>query len=74
MEVIFENQNAILYEDFAHHPTAIESTLRGLRESAPRDFILSVVEPASHTMRSGHHKETLLKSAQTAEIHGAAVA
>ena len=67
MEVIFENQNAILYEDFAHHPTAIESTLRGLRESAPGDFILSVIEPASHTMRSGHHKETLSKSAQTAD-------
>ena len=67
MEVIFENQNAILYEDFAHHPTAIESTLRGLRESAPGDFILSVIEPASHTMRSGHHKEKLSKSSQTAD-------
>ena len=67
MEVIFENQNVILYEDFAHHPTAIESTLRGLRESAPGDFILSVIEPASHTMRSGHHKEKLSKSSQTAD-------
>ena len=67
MEVIFANQNVILYEDFAHHPTAIESTLRGLRESAPRDFILTVIEPASHTMRSGYHKETLSKSSQTAD-------
>ena len=57
----------LFYEDFAHHPTAIESTLRGLRESAPRDFILTVIEPASHTMRSGYHKETLSKSAQTAD-------
>ena len=67
MEVIFENQNVILYEDFAHHPTAIESTLRGLCEFAPRDFILTVIEPASHTMRSGYHKETLSKSSQTAD-------
>ena len=67
MEVIFANHNVILYEDFAHHPTAIESTLRGLRESAPRDFILTVIEPASHTMRSGYHKETLSKSSQTAD-------
>ena len=67
MEMIFENQNVIVYEDFAHHPTAIESTLRGLRELAPRDFILTVIEPASHTMRSGYHKETLSKSAQTAD-------
>ena len=67
MEVIFANHKVILYEDFAHHPTALESTLRGLRESAPRDFILTVIEPASHTMRSGYHKETLSKSSQTAD-------
>ena len=67
MEIIFENQNAIIYEDFAHHPTAIESTLQGLRELAPNDFILAVIEPASHTMRKGHHKKTLSNSSHIAD-------
>ena len=68
MEVIFENQNTIIYEDFAHHPTAIESTLQGLREIAPQDFILVVIEPASHTMRNGYHQKTLSKSCRRADL------
>ena len=48
-----------LYEDFAHHPTAIATTLQGLRSLAPRKRIVAVMEPRSNTMRMGVHRETL---------------
>jgi UDP-N-acetylmuramate: L-alanyl-gamma-D-glutamyl-meso-diaminopimelate ligase len=48
-----------LYEDFAHHPTAIATTLQGLRSLAPHRRIIAVMEPRSNTMRMGVHRETL---------------
>jgi UDP-N-acetylmuramate: L-alanyl-gamma-D-glutamyl-meso-diaminopimelate ligase len=48
-----------LYEDFAHHPTAIATTLQGLRALAPRKRIVAVMEPRSNTMRMGVHRDTL---------------
>jgi UDP-N-acetylmuramate: L-alanyl-gamma-D-glutamyl-meso-diaminopimelate ligase len=48
-----------LYEDFAHHPTAIATTLAGLRRSAPGKRIVAVMEPRSNTMRMGVHRDTL---------------
>jgi UDP-N-acetylmuramate: L-alanyl-gamma-D-glutamyl-meso-diaminopimelate ligase len=48
-----------LYEDFAHHPTAIATTLQGLRTLAPRKRIVAVMEPRSNTMRMGVHRDTL---------------
>jgi UDP-N-acetylmuramate: L-alanyl-gamma-D-glutamyl-meso-diaminopimelate ligase len=48
-----------LYEDFAHHPTAIATTLAGLRARAPGQRIVAVMEPRSNTMRMGVHREAL---------------
>ena len=48
-----------LYEDFAHHPTAIATTLEGLRSLAPNRRIVAVMEPRSNTMRMGVHRDTL---------------
>jgi UDP-N-acetylmuramate: L-alanyl-gamma-D-glutamyl-meso-diaminopimelate ligase len=48
-----------LYEDFAHHPTAIATTLQGLRSLAPHRRIVAVMEPRSNTMRMGVHRDTL---------------
>jgi UDP-N-acetylmuramate: L-alanyl-gamma-D-glutamyl-meso-diaminopimelate ligase len=48
-----------LYEDFAHHPTAIAMTLAGLRSRAPKQRIVAVMEPRSNTMRMGVHRDTL---------------
>jgi UDP-N-acetylmuramate: L-alanyl-gamma-D-glutamyl-meso-diaminopimelate ligase len=48
-----------LYEDFAHHPTAIATTLQALRSLAPRQRIIAVMEPRSNTMRMGVHRDTL---------------
>ncbi len=51
-----------LYEDFAHHPTAIATTLAGLKSRAPKQRIVAVMEPRSNTMRMGVHRDTLAGS------------
>jgi UDP-N-acetylmuramate: L-alanyl-gamma-D-glutamyl-meso-diaminopimelate ligase len=48
-----------VYDDFAHHPTAIRTTLDGLRASLDGARILAVLEPRSNTMRLGVHREQL---------------
>jgi UDP-N-acetylmuramate: L-alanyl-gamma-D-glutamyl-meso-diaminopimelate ligase len=48
-----------VYDDFAHHPTAIETTLKGLRARLPGARILAVLEPRSNTMKLGVHREQL---------------
>ncbi len=48
-----------LYDDFAHHPTAIERTISGLRLDASDGRLLIVLEPRSNTMKLGVHKDTL---------------
>jgi UDP-N-acetylmuramate: L-alanyl-gamma-D-glutamyl-meso-diaminopimelate ligase len=53
LEVIFENENTVFYDDFAHHPTAIRTTLQGLRERVGNEEILAVIEPRTHTMSLG---------------------
>jgi UDP-N-acetylmuramate: L-alanyl-gamma-D-glutamyl-meso-diaminopimelate ligase len=48
-----------VYDDFAHHPTAIATTLDALRRSVGRDRIVAVLEPRSQTMRLGVHQAAL---------------
>lgn len=48
-----------VYDDFAHHPTAIRSTLQGLRARVGDERIIAVLEPRSNTMRLGVHRESL---------------
>lgn len=48
-----------LYDDFAHHPTAIATTLAGLRARVGESRLIAVFEPRSNTMRMGVHKATL---------------
>ena len=60
MEIIHEGPDIVVYDDFAHHPTAIQSDLDGLRRSLnAEDVLIAVIEPASHTMKSGIHQQTL---------------
>jgi UDP-N-acetylmuramate: L-alanyl-gamma-D-glutamyl-meso-diaminopimelate ligase len=56
-----------VYDDFAHHPTAIELTLGGLRNKVGKDKIIAVLEPRSATMKRGVHKETLAASLKQAD-------
>ena len=48
-----------VYDDFAHHPTAIETTLEGLRRKVGEARILAVLEPRSNTMRLGVHRAAI---------------
>jgi len=56
-----------IYDDFAHHPTAISTTLKGLRKKVGTARIITVLEPRSNTMRMGVHKETLAPSLMQAD-------
>ncbi|CDT34530.1 UDP-N-acetylmuramate:L-alanyl-gamma-D-glutamyl-meso-diaminopimelate ligase [Vibrio coralliirubri] len=56
-----------VYDDFAHHPTAIELTLGGLRNKVDTKKIIAVLEPRSATMKRGVHKETLADSLKQAD-------
>tara|TARA_B100000809_G_scaffold9954_1_gene9373 strand:+ start:213 stop:1580 length:1368 start_codon:yes stop_codon:yes gene_type:complete len=56
-----------IYDDFAHHPTAIDTTLAGLRNKVGGERILAIIEPASHTMKLGIHESTLASSARHAD-------
>jgi len=56
-----------LYEDFAHHPTAISRTLAALRSQNRERRIIAVVEPRSNTMRMGVHRDELRKAFDDAD-------
>ncbi len=67
LELRGEVQGVAVYDDFAHHPTAIAKTLAALRSHVgPERRILAVLEPRSNTMKLGVHAETLGPS-----LHGA---
>ena len=53
MEIIFQDAGTVIYDDFAHHPTAIRATLQGLRDNASTDEIVAIIEPRTHTMSLG---------------------
>jgi UDP-N-acetylmuramate: L-alanyl-gamma-D-glutamyl-meso-diaminopimelate ligase len=59
MEQITEAQDIHVYDDFAHHPTAIRLTLEGLRRKVGNARILVALEPRSNTMRAGVHAHEL---------------
>jgi UDP-N-acetylmuramate: L-alanyl-gamma-D-glutamyl-meso-diaminopimelate ligase len=59
MQLRGEAAGVKVYDDFAHHPTAIASTLDGLRRRIGRERIVAVLEPRSQTMRLGVHQATL---------------
>lgn len=62
MELIGDVSNVRIYDDFAHHPTAIATTLQGLRKKVGSEKILAVIEPRSNTMRLGAHRASLPQS------------
>lgn len=67
MEVRGVVQGVTVYDDFAHHPTAIEATLRGLRARVGSSRIIAVVEPRSNTMKLGVHREELAPALAAAD-------
>lgn len=67
LELKGEVNGVTVYDDFAHHPTAIELTLGGLRNKVGSDKIIAVLEPRSATMKRGVHKDTLAASLHQAD-------
>ncbi len=59
LELRGKPRDIAIYDDFAHHPTAIATTLAGLRQRVGTQRIFAVVEFASNTMKAGHHEETI---------------
>ena len=59
MEVRGKVAGVTVYDDFAHHPTAIALTVEGLRHREPSGRILAVLEPRSNTMKLGVMKDRL---------------
>ncbi len=62
MEIRGVVDEVTVYDDFAHHPTAIATTLRGLRARVGGARIIAVLELRSNTMKLGVHRETLAPS------------
>jgi len=59
MQVRGQAGGVTVYDDFAHHPTAIHTTLEGLRQKVGKARVLAVLEPRSNTMKRGLMKEAL---------------
>ncbi|KON81080.1 UDP-N-acetylmuramate:L-alanyl-gamma-D-glutamyl-meso-diaminopimelate ligase [Azoarcus sp. PA01] len=67
MEVRGKVRGITVYDDFAHHPTAIALTVEGLRRREPAGRILAVLEPRSNTMKLGVMKDRLPQSLAQAD-------
>ena len=67
MEKVGEVRGVTIYDDFAHHPTAIQTTLAGLRARVGDKHVLAIIEPRSNTMRLGSHRSELAHSATQAD-------
>ncbi|MBA3696898.1 MAG: UDP-N-acetylmuramate:L-alanyl-gamma-D-glutamyl-meso-diaminopimelate ligase [Methylotenera sp.] len=68
MEVCGEVNGITVYDDFAHHPTAITTTVAGLRGKVGKARILAVLEPRSNTMKLGVMKNALPESLKEADL------
>ncbi len=67
MELKADVNGIKVYDDFAHHPTAIKTTLAGLRAKVGDEKIIAILEPRSNTMKMGVHQQTLIDSLKAAD-------
>ena len=67
MEKVAEVRDVTVYDDFAHHPTAIATTLQGLRARVGSERIIAVIEPRSNSMKLGAHRDGLPDSVTGAD-------
>ena len=68
MEIRGEVHGVTVYDDFAHHPTAITTTVAGLRSKVDKGRIFAVLEPRSNTMKLGVMKNALPASLSEADL------
>lgn len=67
MEVRGVENGVTVYDDFAHHPTAIDTTIDGLRRRIGNARLIAVLEPRSNTMKLGTHRDAIAKSLSHAD-------
>ncbi len=67
LECLVKTDAVCLYEDFAHHPTAIRVTLEALRSKHSRSQIIAIIDPSSNTMSQGMHGDALGRSLNFAD-------
>jgi UDP-N-acetylmuramate: L-alanyl-gamma-D-glutamyl-meso-diaminopimelate ligase len=67
MEKVAEVNGVTIYDDFAHHPTAIATTLDGLRKRIGDAPLIAIVEPRSNSMKLGAHRDGLPESVRQAD-------
>ncbi|GGB08595.1 UDP-N-acetylmuramate--L-alanyl-gamma-D-glutamyl-meso-2,6-diaminoheptandioate ligase [Agarivorans gilvus] len=67
LELLAERGGIRLFDDFAHHPSAIRSTLAGLRAQVGSKRIIAILEARSNTMKMGVHQQNLAESLQQAD-------
>ena len=65
-QLVLENDKVTLIDDFAHHPTAIKTTLKGLRDKYKSSRIIALIEIRSNTMKSGLHDDLLTEATEEA--------
>ena len=68
LELLGKPAGVSVYDDFAHHPTAIKSTLSGIRSAVGTARVIAVVELRSNTMKDGTHRDALLPATQAADV------
>ena len=57
----------IIIEDFAHHPTAIQTTIEGIKKNYPDNILTAAIELRSNTMKSGLHDDRLAEAVSSAD-------
>ena len=67
MELVAEVNGVTIYDDFAHHPTAIATTLDGLRKRVGEAPVIAIIEPRSNSMKLGAHRDGLPESVNDAD-------
>ena len=67
LQWLYGNQHVDIYDDFAHHPTAIRTTLNALHAAYPERRLIVALDPSSHTMRGGSHGCALGESLRQAD-------
>ena len=67
LEYLGEAHGVKVYDDFAHHPTAIATTLAGVRAKVGDEKLIAVLEPRSNTMKMGVHKSELFTACEDAD-------
>ena len=66
-EVVSETGDVLVVDDFAHHPTAVEATVRGVRERWPGRRVVAVFEPRSNSSRRAAFQEPYARALATAD-------